>query len=176
MSKRAAMAVASSLVLSLAVGAHTVGVVLVEEDSPLLALVDSATASEGLASGALDALFDAGQIAIGSPTVRGAREAWADPAFAISAAREGWVDFLVLLFVSYRGGAPGKAVAIPASLSWRLVRVADGALLGSGSIAGPPDAPDLLAGLAVRSKALGAAAARSCLAQIDPFRTPGGKP
>ena len=176
MSKRAAMAAAASLVLRLAVVAHTVGVVLVEEDSPLLALVDSSTASEALASGALDALFDAGQIAVGSPTLRAPRETWADPAFALSGAREGWVDFLVLMFVSYRGGAPGQTMAIPGSLSWRLVRVADGALLGSGSIAGPPDAPDLLARLAARSKALGAAAASSCLAQIDPFRTPGGKP
>lgn len=176
MSKRAAMVAASSLFLRLALGAHTVGVVLVEEDAPLLDLVERAPASEALASGALDALFDAGQIAVGSPTLRVSREAWAAPEFALAGAREGWVDFLVLLFVSYREGPPGRAAAIPGTLSWRLVRVADGALLGSGSIAGPPDAPDLLDRLAARSKALGAAAASSCLARIDPFRTPGGKP
>ncbi|MBN1243307.1 MAG: hypothetical protein JXA15_11450 [Spirochaetales bacterium] len=176
MSKRIASLVALSLALSLAAWAHTVGVVLVEEDLPVLALADSALASEALSTGALDALFDAGQIAVGSPVLRAPRAAWIDPAFALKDAREGWVDFLVLLFVSYRQGEPRETPAIPGTLSWRLVRVADGAVLESGSVAGPPDSPDLVAKLADSSRALGAVAAKGCIAKLDPFRTPGGKP
>lgn len=152
--------------------AFTVGLVLVEDEST----PSGPGLSALIASGALDVLFEGGQMGVGASVASASDSSWARPGFGLIEAREGYVDFLIAILVRYRDSAARSGLLVPAKVAWRLVRVSDGSVLGSGTIEGPEDSPELPAAIRDRSSQLGRSLAVNCLSLIDPLRHPGGKP
>ncbi len=94
--------------------------------------------SNALLSGCLDRLFDAGLIATNESIGRIDRNGFQSRTLGMSAAREGYVDFVALVWIRYVEHPSDPAVRVPESLSWRLVRVRDGIALAEGSAVPPP--------------------------------------
>lgn len=121
-------AVAMSALLALPAVAQTVQVVPMDDAEA--SGLSSASLSEYVVAGCLGALFDGGLICTNSRTVPGTLAGfavyWPGPEV-----RGSYVDFLLLIFASYSGGAGGT---VPPACSYRLVRLSDGVELASGVV------------------------------------------
>ena len=154
--------------------AQTVGVAPAQAPRYPAGAEESPTPLDGLVSGCMGRLFDAGLVTTDAREARIPASEWESQSFGLDAAREGRVDFIVALFADWKPSAFKKGAWILSALRYRLVRVADGATLASGSLEGPVDS-ELVAKAADRSAALaGADAATACLALLAPV-SPGGK-
>jgi hypothetical protein len=123
----------------------------------------TAELSEGVISACLASFFDNGIIATNGRPVALEKEAWRDPGLGIGQAREGLVDYIVSIYIVYvvsdlAGGKP-----LPASLSFRVLRVKDAALLDEGSIEVPPASAVTAKKPETLVRALGASLAKACL-------------
>jgi hypothetical protein len=128
---------------------------------------------EALLSGCLDGLFAAGCIATNAAPSSGTRADWEAAAYGLSAARAGYVDYLVAIWAEWKSSAFRKDTWIPASVAYRIVRVSDGQVLASGSIPGPADSPAAAADAPKTAEAVGRSLAAACLGLIGP-RSNGG--
>ncbi len=126
------------------------------------------TPYDSLLTGCMEGLFSAGVIATNSAPIKGSRELWSGPLFGLSAARDGYVDYLVAIWTEWRSSAFKKDTWIPGRLDWRLVRVSDGVLVATGSVSGPADSPSAAANNAQGAASVGQALAAACLGSLKP--------
>ncbi len=143
---------------ALALGAQTVELLCAQPDVP-----ETQALTEGLISGCLDSLFAGGLIATNAPPSALAHEAWLDPSLGLSAAREGYVDFLILAYVTYGPSAVISGRYLPLSLEFRVVRVSDGKALDAGRLPVRPDSLETMRDLDSVLRGLGAALGTACL-------------
>jgi hypothetical protein len=131
----------ATLLATLAISGHalTIGV------SPAEGM-DRAPAPEGLGSpmgylvsGCLSALFDSGYVATDAAVSRTSRGSWGPSSYGLAEAREGQVDYLIAFFVEWAQSSYHKEAALPATITYRLVRTRDGTSISEGSFLGPED-------------------------------------
>jgi hypothetical protein len=127
-----------------------------------------------LVSGCMDAIFDSGHIATDAPAVLVGREAWGKDDYGLTEAREGLVDYVVALYVEWTLSTFHKDVHLPLSVDYRLVRVADGEVMGEGRVDGIVDSEDSSSNEQRSASRAGALAAAPCLKTINALAM-GGK-
>ena len=104
-----------------------------------VALVEDAGGSEApdlstaLLSGCLDPLFAEGFIATNETIGRLTRVDFQLTSLGIKSAREGYVDFIALVWIRYADTTEDPPVRYPETLAWRLMRVQDGTTLAEGA-------------------------------------------
>jgi len=123
----------SAFCLAVPLWGQTISVALLEDAKGAEAL----GLSNALLGGCLDRLFDAGFIATNESIGRIDRAGFQSRNLGINAAREGYVDFVALVWIRYTEYPSDPAVRVPESLFWRLMRVRDGNALAEGSAVPP---------------------------------------
>lgn len=113
--------------------AQTVSVALLEDSKGSEAL----DLSDAVLSGCLDHLFSAGYIATNETIGRIDRQGFQSGTLGLSSARDGYVDYVVLVWIRYVETSTVPPVRVPESLTWRLMRVRDGSPLAAGDAAPP---------------------------------------
>jgi hypothetical protein len=152
-------------------GAQTVDLAPAEDPSYAADASRQRTPFAELVSGCMGAFFERGIIVSDAKVSRIDRGAWTDPAFGLMAAREGYADFLLALYLTWKP-AVASAYWSPARADYRLVRVSDGLVLEGGSVEAPREPTEAKAGLA--AAALGAELARICAKSLG-TRSTGGE-
>jgi hypothetical protein len=127
---------------------------------------ESPAPMDTLMSGCLDSLFDAGMIATNAPTQSIDLSRWSDVTFGLSGAKEGFVDYVVAFFVTWRPSSLKKEIWLALSCTYRIVRVSDGQVVASGSAPGETDVPELLADPEKSVRSMGTSLGKSCAALI----------
>lgn len=94
--------------------------------------------TESILSGCLDYLFQSGIIATNERPRELSPEAFADTSLGAKTAAEGYVDFLLSFLVTYGPSTTTTGRPVPLTIVWRVLRVSDNRVLGSGSFS-----PDL---------------------------------
>ncbi len=89
--------------------------------------------SDALLDGCLDHLFAAGFIATNETIGRIGRADFQSSVLGLKSAREGYVDYVALVWIRYADTPSDPPVRFPESLAWRLMRVRDGSALAEGS-------------------------------------------
>lgn len=108
-----------------------------------VALLEDAGGAEGrdlsdaLVGGCMDLLFDAGLIATNEAVGRIDRAGFRSGFPGLEAAREGYVDYVALVWIRYVDTPTDPPERIPETLDWRLLRVRDGTALAEGSSTPP---------------------------------------
>lgn len=97
--------------------------------------------TESIVSGCLELLFQSGIIATNDRPEALSPEAFADSGRGMDSAAAGYVDFLLSFLVSYGPSTTMSGRYIPLALDWRVLRVSDRRVLGSGSLAPALDSP-----------------------------------
>ncbi len=97
--------------------------------------------SDAVLTGCMDCLFERGLIATNESVGRVERSVFQSPKYGIESAREGYVDFIALLWIRYVQHPSDPDIVTPEAVCWRLVRVMDGILIAEGTAA-PPDCAD----------------------------------
>jgi hypothetical protein len=116
-----------------------------------------------LVSGCMNMLFDSGCVVTDSEAFRGPRSAWGEFGPALRGAREGYVDYVIALYVDWSPSSFRKDTLLPAAIAYSLVRVADGKVLIEGDMAGSPDSEDASAHFEQVATQAGAEAALPCV-------------
>lgn len=99
-------------------------------------LVPAGATVESLAVAAADAFFEAGIIVTGTRPVKAAEASWTSLLPAFGVAREGLVDYILVLFLAWRPVAQVSAGSSPIRATrWRLWASVDGTLLAEGILA-----------------------------------------
>ncbi|MDA8426917.1 MAG: hypothetical protein M0Z80_12350 [Treponema sp.] len=153
----AAVGAASALTVSVAPAQH-----LVESGA-----ASSPTPLDSFMSGCLDGLYDAGFIATDAPARETDRAHWSDATFGLAGTKEGFVDYVVAVFVTWRPSSLKKEVWLATGCDYRIVRVADGKVVATGSAQGETDGPDLVADPDKSARSMGAGLGKSCAALIQ---------
>jgi hypothetical protein len=143
---------------AMALGAQTVELLCAQPEG-----TEAPALTEGLISGCLDSLFSGGFIATNAPPLALGHDSWLDPSLGLAAAREGYVDFLVLAYITYGPSAAVSGRFLPISLEFRVVRVADGKALGEGRVPVRPDSLETIRDLDAVLRGLGSALGAACL-------------
>lgn len=123
----------SAVCLAVPLWGQTFSVALLEDEKGAEAL----ELSNAFLDGCLDRLFEAGFIATNESIGRIDRAGFQSRTLGMRAAREGYVDFVALVWIRYVEYPADPAVRVPESLSWRLMRVRDGNALAEGSTVPP---------------------------------------
>jgi hypothetical protein len=119
-----------------------------------------------LVSGCLDRLFDAGYVVTDANADRVSRSDWGLGGVAagiLEEAREGLVDYIIALYVDWMPSTFHKDVLLPASIEYRLVRVADGKVMIDGDTAGSSDSEESSSHFDRTASQAGAKAALPCV-------------
>jgi hypothetical protein len=119
-----------------------------------------------LVSGCMSALFDAGHIATDAAVSRVARESWGASEYGLAQAREGRVDYVIALYVTWVGSAFHNLISLPASIDYKLVRILDGKVMAEGSLPGPSDSENASSHEARTASLAGAAAVGPSLSML----------
>ncbi|NLJ46727.1 MAG: hypothetical protein GX430_09215 [Treponema sp.] len=114
--------------LAVPLSGQTFSVALLEDSAG----AEATELSNAVLSGCLDQLFYAGFIATNETIGRIARPEFQSSALGLQSAREGYVDFLALVWIRYAVRPSDPPVRYPEALAWRLVRVRDGSALAEG--------------------------------------------
>jgi hypothetical protein len=93
-------------------------------------------------SGCMDALFESGCVVTDSPPDRLSRSAWEGKVPSLADAKEGFVDYLVLVYIEWNASTYHKDVLLPASIAYRILRVSDGEVVAKGELAGVADSEE----------------------------------
>jgi hypothetical protein len=93
-------------------------------------------------SGCMDALFESGCVVTDSAPDRLSRSSWEGKLPSLAEAKEGFVDFVILVYVEWNASTYHKNALLPASIAYRILRVSDGAILAKGELAGIPDSEE----------------------------------
>jgi hypothetical protein len=97
--------------------------------------------TESIVSGCLDLLFQSGIIATNDRPQELDPQAFADPGRGMDSAAAGYVDILLSFRVSYGPSTAMAGRSVPLALDWRVLRVSDRKVLGTGSLAPALDSP-----------------------------------
>lgn len=131
-------------------------VLLAAQAAGLFALTVSVAPTEGPASppegqssplrffvsGCLDALFEAGYVVTDDAADRLDPSAWDAKVPNLALAREGFVDYLILVYVEWGASTFHKSALLPVSISYRILRASDGKVLAAGELPGVPDSEE----------------------------------
>jgi hypothetical protein len=113
-------------------------------------------------SGCMDSLFEAGFVVTDTQTDRLSQADWRAKAPVLSEAKEGFVDYMMCVYVEWISSAFHKDALLPASIAYRILRVSDGAVLAEGVLDGIPDSEEA-------SKAVERSASRAGALAAAPF-------
>ncbi len=133
MDRRLPIVALAALCLGVPLRAQTFSVALLEDAGG----AEGRELSEALVGGCLDLLFDAGLIATNEAIGRIDRAGFKSGDLGLKAAREGYVDYVALVWVRYVDTPTEPPERVPETLDWRLLRVRDGTALAEGSSAPP---------------------------------------
>jgi len=114
-------------------------------------------------SGCLNALFDAGYIVSDAPVSWIAEADWGGPAYRLSDAREGAVDYVIAVYVAWARSDFHKDAYLADALRYRVIRVADRSMLAEGSVKGPADSESSSAQPSRTASMAGATVIKPCL-------------
>lgn len=168
-----------AVLASLAGGALalTVSVVPSEETAYAPPPAGSGSPLGFLVSGCMNRLFDSGYIVTDAEAFREPRSSWlalgavdsgaALAGIALMGAREGFVDYIVALYVDWSASAFRKDTLLPAGIGYSLIRVSDGKILLKGDIAGSPDSEEASAHFERTASQAGAEAALPCVKILE---------
>jgi len=160
----AAAGAASALTVSVAPAQH-----VAESEG-----ASSPTPLDSFMSGCLDGLYDAGFIATNAPARDMDRSQWSEVSFGLAGTKEGFVDYVVAVFVTWRPSSLKKEAWLATGCDYRIVRVSDGKVVASGSLQGETDGPDLVADPDKSARSMGAGLGKSCAALIHGVVTSNG--
>ena len=149
--------------LALSASALTVGVAPAEDKAFAPAPAGQGSPIGELVSGCLGALFDAGFIATDADVTRTGHAEWGPAEYGLAGARQGLVEYEIALFVDWAPSLSDSKVLLPVSVEYRLVRILDGEVLVSGSVAGPADSKDAADHEGRTAARAGASAAAPCV-------------
>lgn len=133
MDRRLPMTVLAALCLAVPLRAQTVSVALLEDAGGS----EGGELSDALVGGCMELLFDEGLIATNESVGRIDRAGFRSGAPGLNAAREGYVDYVALVWIRYVDTPTDPPERVPESLDWRLLRVRDGTALAEGSSTPP---------------------------------------
>lgn len=119
--------------LAVPLRAQTVSVALLEDSKG----AEARDLSDAVLSGCLDHLFAEGFIATNETIGRIDRTGFQSGALGMNSAREGYVDYVALVWIRYVETPSDPPIRVPEYLTWRLVRVRDGSPLAAGDAAPP---------------------------------------
>jgi hypothetical protein len=128
-----------------------------------------------LVSGCMDVFFDAGWIVTDSEAVRGPRSSWVPADRALAGASEGLVDFVVAIYVDWASSAFHKGTLLPGTVSYSIVRVADGKTIIEGEVKGSPDSEEASSHFAEAASMAGARVAQACARSLRTLAMGGEK-
>jgi hypothetical protein len=126
----------------------------------------SAAPWKALVSACMNRLFNAGMIATDAVPFVGDRARWEAPGFGVAEAREGYVDYLIAVWAEWKLSAFKKGTLLPAKIEYRVVEVATGAGIGSGSYDGPADSIEAAGRAEAIAASMGASIAAACSASL----------
>ena len=121
----------------------------------------------GLVSGCMNVIFAAGYVVTEASPERTAHSEWGSPDYGIAAAREGFVDYLIALYVEWANSSFHKNALLAVSVDYRLVRVRDGKVLAEGRVPGPADSEDTSSHEMRTASQAGASAADTCMKTLS---------
>jgi hypothetical protein len=147
--------------------ALTVSVVPSEETAYAPPPAGSGSPLGFLVSGCMNRLFDSGYIVTDAEAFREPRSSWLASGAALTGAREGFVDYIVALYVDWSASAFRKDTLLPAGIGYSLIRVSDGKILLKGDIAGSPDSEEASAHFERTASQAGAEAALPCVKILE---------
>ncbi len=152
MTRVARLALFSGLALTLVgrVAAQTVSVMVATPPGR-----SSGPVVEGILSGAMDALFDAGRIVTNGTAFEVVRESWELDPRDLREAQEGRVEYLALLYVQLERSTLKPGLDRPRLIEYRIYDARDGARLVEGSIAAPPSREETVESLGRAMRLLG---------------------
>lgn len=116
-----------------------------------------------LVTGCMSILFEAGYIATDAPVSRTDRASWGTADYGLVGAKAGLVDYIIALYAAWVPSSFYNKKSLPATVDYRLVRVADGKVMAEGSVDGPPDSEDAASHEARTASQAGASAAAPCV-------------
>jgi hypothetical protein len=154
--------------------AQTVSVAPAEDPALSAEGKESPSPMASLVSGCLESLFEAGMIATDARCVPLTRGAWESPSFGLAEAGEGFVDYVVALYASWKPSAYKPGAWLATKVEYRLVRVADGSAIATGSLEGPGDSERSASEAERSAERIGASIGRACAASLG-SRSVGGK-
>jgi hypothetical protein len=93
-------------------------------------------------SGCMDALFESGCVVTNSAPERLSRSSWEGKKPSLDEAKEGFVDYVILVYVEWKASAYRPSVLLPASITYRILGASDGAVLAAGELEGIPDSEE----------------------------------
>jgi hypothetical protein len=114
-------------------------------------------------SGCLDVLYDSGYVVTDAPPSRVSRKSWGSSSYALDEAKEGLVDYVIAVYVDWRPSIFHRTALLPVSVTYRLVRVLDGKVVGEGEVEDSVDSEESSTGFAKTASLAGASAARACM-------------
>lgn len=94
--------------------------------------------SNAVLDGCLDRLFAIGLIATNEAIGRVDKATFQTSAYGVQAARQGFVDYMALVWIRYIPYPGDPTLSMPETVLWRLVRIRDGRVLAEGSVPPPP--------------------------------------
>jgi hypothetical protein len=103
---------------------------------------DQASPMNAFVSGCMDALFESGSVVTDTAIERLDRAQWEGEKPDLREAKEGYVDYMIRVYVDWKASTFHKDALLPAAVSYRILRVSDGAVLGSGELAGIADSEE----------------------------------
>lgn len=122
--------------------AFTVSVVPAEGESYVPPPDGSGSPLGFFVSGCMDALFESGCVVTDSPPDRLSRSAWETKMPSLADAKDGFVDYLVLVYIDWNVSTYHKNALLPASIAYRVLRVADGKVVAAGELPGILDSEE----------------------------------
>jgi hypothetical protein len=93
-------------------------------------------------SGCMDALFESDCVVTDSAPERLSRSSWEGKNPSLAEAKEGLVDYVILVYVEWKTSTYHTSVLLPASIAYRILRVSDSAVLAAGELEGVPDSEE----------------------------------
>ena len=121
---------------------------------------------ESLVSGCLDSFFSAGLIATDAHCAFIPRGEWEDPAFGLTEAKEGMVDYIVAMYTEWKPSSFQSGVWLLATVDYRLVRVSSGKVIASGSLKGPVDSDQSAIDTDTLAQSLGLSIGSTCVVAL----------
>lgn len=129
MKRTVSACILAALCLAAPLWGQTFSVALLEDSGG----AEAPDLSDALLSGCLDHLFASGFIATNETIGRISREDFRSALLGMKSAREGYVDYVALVWIRYAETPSDPPVRFPESLAWRLMRVRDGSALAEGA-------------------------------------------